>query len=256
MSLSFVFSSILSAVVQAGPVLVPAPVTKVYIPQGFDSNDITQVVVEGTFPSGCYRAGKAYVWKDANSNRIAFHQQAYFYPTDFCQEVETSFLEAIDVGELSRGVYEVYNLPKPSEDPSAPESLEKVGELPVHAARVEARDEHLYAPVDSAVVVKDQQGRERELILIGTFPNNCMRFNRSIFREQRISGPVIRTQPNILEVLPIIEEFERPEGCKKIEDGFEERIELPRDVPAGRYLFHIRTMNGKSFNKIDWVEAF
>ncbi|TVQ79971.1 MAG: hypothetical protein EA369_03640 [Bradymonadales bacterium] len=249
MGIEFVLSLLLVSAGAGSPVLVPAPIKNVYIPMGFDDNDITQVVVEGSFESACYRAGPSHVWKDPLQNRIAFHLEAYYYPEGFCAEVMTPYLEVIDIGELSKGVHQIFLRPE-----LQGLELKEVGQMPVAEALSERRDEYLYAPVDSIAIVENSLGRRRDLLVMGTFTNSCMRFNRNIEREKPGFRRVSLTAQNLLEVLPVLHDIEDTTNCRDIEEAFVERLSIPQHIQGDRYLFHIRTMSGKSFNKIDRID--
>jgi hypothetical protein len=233
-----------------GPQLVPAPISRVHIPQRFDDNDIVEVVVEGVFPSGCYRVGPHEAWKDPNGNRVAFHLQAYFDASDFCAEVERPFKVVIEIGELTAGqhsLFEVFD----NETPPRPR-----GFIPISVAQSRSRDEFLYAPVDSAVIVKNEFDQRRELVLIGTFTNSCMRFNDEVFKTRAGLKAVTRTGEQLLEVLPILHNIPDPSLCRRVETPFTKRIPISDDIPDGRYLFYIRKWDGISFSKFDVVGSF
>lgn len=223
------------------PTRVDAPITAVYTPSGFDDNDVAQIIIEGEFPNTCYSTGKVTLrtrLEDLEQGVIQFHMEALKYNRKNCLQVKTPFLKVVDLGILPAGAYSILQL----------KDLRKRATLVIHKAEnEELMDNHTYAPVDAMFVRDDALGFRRLAVLVGTFSNSCMKFEDAT--------PVYRSDPQaqIIEILPIVKML-KDEECVEKTIPFFHVVEIPDNVPSGRYLFHIRTMNGNSLNKMDTIK--
>ncbi|PIR22035.1 MAG: hypothetical protein COV44_09660 [Deltaproteobacteria bacterium CG11_big_fil_rev_8_21_14_0_20_45_16] len=222
---------------QEKPTSIEITAAKVYTPAGFDDNDVAQIILEGQFPNPCYRIKEVKLERLAQ-DEIGFRISAYQYE-DICAQVMTPFMQVVDIGILDEGSYKIFDLEEANRD------LRHKGDLPVAKATSRKRDSYIYAPVDSSYVVYKRDARRqitaRYLALVGTFPGTCFEF------ENRI--PISRTIDNVIEVLPIVLE-QNLRDCPG-STPFTKIIEIPKHIPGSHYLFHIRTMSGNSFNRID-----
>lgn len=222
------------------PQIVDAPITAVHTPSQFDDNDVAQFIIEGEFPNTCYSVGRVIVRagrEELEQGIITFHLEALRSTKDKCLEVKTPFLKVVDLGILPAGAYSVVQL----------KNMKKRATLNVAPAKNNSKvDNFNYAPVDAAYLREDALGFRRVLVLIGTFTNSCMKFSDEV--------PVFRANDStrVLEVLPIVE-MKQNQLCLEVLRPFFKTIDLPEDIPSGRYLFHIRTMNGNSINKMDTI---
>lgn len=219
------------------PVMVNAPITAVYAPMGFDDNDNSQVIVEGEFPNTCYKVGPARVKAIRDEQKVVFQVMAIKYQ-GICLEVRTPFIKVVDVGILPEGRYQV----------ASAGSAVQPTVLNIHHTESRMADDYLYAPIDAAFVHKSDTGDRRILTLTGAFPNSCMQFSAD-----QNSVIARRTSKNIIEVLPVVEMKSGP--CLSVMVPFAKSIMLNEEIPTGKYLVHIRTLNGQSYNKIDFVGA-
>ena len=224
------------------PQRVDAPITAVHTPSGLDDNDVAQIMIEGEFPNSCYAIGRATVrarTEDLEQGIIQFHLEALKYERPKCLAVRTPFLKTVDLGILPSGTYQILQI----------KDLAKKGVLNIHKAHRDPDDEsstsddNTYAPVDAVFVKEDALGFRRLIVLVGSFTNTCMKFAESF--------PVYRG-PNsrVVEVLPVVT-MERDQRCLDQMVPFFHTVEVPDDVPNGRYVIHVRTMNGNSINKLD-----
>ena len=116
--------------------------------------------------------------------------------------------------------------------------------MPVSLSSSRSPDDFLYAPVTDARVesgngVLDNKKKNPTLILNGYFTNSCMSFREVKFN----------VRPNgVIEVLPIID-VQQGVTCAQVATEFNISVSL-REVPEGRYLVHIRSLNGQSVNRI------
>lgn len=238
----FIFGLTLNLNPEVDPPVIELPATAVYTPMGFDDNDVAQFVVEGVFPDPCHRV-KEIRQEYFDPNIISFRLFVYRYE-EFCPEVMTPFYETIDAGILEVGEYEIWN------DLENRLTKKPMGELKISEAVSNKRDEFVYAPVDSAVIyyIRNDEGevKARYLTLFGNFPSECLDF--------RTPPKVSKTNKNTIEVLPIIN-IDSTKNCRASKRDFKKVVELPSSIPEGRYLLHVRTMAGSSFNKIIELEG-
>lgn len=59
-------------------------IDKVFIPEGFDKNDITQVVVQGHFSDGCYQMDNENVVVDVQHKAISISLNYHYRDGNFC----------------------------------------------------------------------------------------------------------------------------------------------------------------------------
>lgn len=220
------------------PALVDVAPERVYAPTGFDDNDNAQIVLDGSLPDTCYKLGPTSFKIDAKTRQIFVRQQAYYYPGGWCAQVRINYVQTIDLGILPAGQYDVY---VEQSDGTAKASAS----LPVALSTTSSPDDFLYAPLSSAHL-EHSPGKlgdsERlgyyTLVLTGTFSSSCMRFKQV----------KVNVRPgNILEVLPIVE-IERG-NCAQVTTDFSIGVSL-KEIPHGRYLIHVRSLNGQSINRI------
>jgi hypothetical protein len=207
------------------PAVEPVALDAAYIPEGFDSNDKTQIVVEGWFTSSCYRFGNARVQIDNASKTIKIAPIAFVYGGT-CLDVMVPFHTTIDIGVVKPGKYRVVEIV----------GGKTIGQMPVAEARTEAADDFLYASVSQAFL--DVAGRTPRVVLAGEFNNTCM----------EMADIKTFVQGNTIVVLPIAKMNNRG-LCKPGRAPFQHVI--PVEVHrSGRYLLHVRSLNGNAINML------
>ena len=199
-----------------------------YIPDGFDSNDNVQIVGEGMFRSTCYKPSAVQVTIDEELKQIKVKPKAYYYE-GFCLQMLVPFNQVIDLGLLKNGKYTVIQ----EENFEEPGTL---GSLKVKAATHSTPDDFLYAPVSQAYL--DRSGAKARIKISGEFTNSCM----------RLVDTAISVQSKVLVVQPISELEERAD-CRGGKFPFEKTQEV-EGVPSGRYLLHVRSLNGSAINTL------
>lgn len=235
---AFLFSShALSA-----PASINAPVQKIYVPNGFDSNDNVQVVMSGTFPNSCYKTGSTGSSVDLQSNTVLVWAKAFDYSGagHICTQALVPFIQEVNVGILPSGKYKV----KFASDPSISNTLT------VDPHRIESPDDHLYAPVQSAMVLDAEIKADdsdnylrKTLTLSGKFPYlfvGCL-----IMKEV-----IVRNTPNdVLVAMPVAEEIDDARCGQEGTHNF--KVDVPiNEVLTGDVLLHVRVMNGHSLNQV------
>jgi hypothetical protein len=210
---------------QSSPARVPTSFSKLYAPGGFDSNDHVQIVGEGMFRNTCYRHADTTVRLDEASKRIYLGPVAYEYG-GLCLQLILPFERVLDVGILSPGKWEVF---QGSEE-------KKLGEVSIRPATTDSADDFLYAPVSQAFL--QQKGSVTEVLLSGEFSNDCL------------SVEQVRTtiEANVIVLQPI-SKIENRNNCKNGKFAFAKTVVL-KNVTAGRYLLHVRSLNGNAINSL------
>lgn len=215
------------------PQLVDAPISAVYAPSGFDDNDNVQIVIEGAFPNSCYWAGPVKV--AIQGKRIEVKHEAHFVD-GHCYDMVSLYMKVVDVGILKADHYEIY-----LSEGGAPSAL-----LPVKKAKPQNKndepgtmDDYLYVPVKKAAIVS----RNPHLLrLEGVFPSGAMQVDRVM-----ISPPVNQ----VIDILPIAKVDETKEKNQGLPVSFIQQVDLSSIKVSGRFLIHIRSLNGMSVNLIE-----
>lgn len=207
------------------PVKVQTHFGHIYAVDGFDNNDNVQIVGEGAFPNSCFRNAETLVNVDHRSKTILLTPLAYKYP-GLCLDVMMPFDRVIEVGLLNEGTYRIMQQGDTRE----------LGHLRVKTTISQEPDDRLYAPISQALV---QPGPETARVyLTGDFPLSCMKLTE-------VKADI---QPDVLVILPLAE-IDHSVPCVKGRFHFDRLTDVGAIKP-GRYLLHVRSMNGKSVNSL------
>ena len=217
------------------PVLTDQVPATVFVPKGFDSNDNAQVILDGSLINTCYKSGPSAARVDINKKRIVISNQTYVYPGDWCAQIQTPDLKVVDLGILLPGKYSLFvrngNLPL-----SAAGQME-IMETPNPQSPF-GPDDYLYAPVSDAFMQDPTDPQNRKLVLRGVFPDSCMTLG-----ETRV-----KMDQSVIVVLPIAQH--PGTACNSGGPQTYESIVDLSTAPKGKQLIHVRSMNGKSLNRI------
>ncbi len=217
----------LCVAVAAEEVVRPVGARLLFIPNGFDDNDVSEVVIDGYLPNGCYRVTEPKVEFFAARREFVITPMARYFNMP-CIEALVPFTQDVHLGVLPVGAYTV-------KVASGAQSNPPVGALRVSEALSAGPDDYLYAPVE-AVSVRSEEG-EFIASISGRFTVGCMRLDRVEFRESN------RT----LALLPIAV----AEGvCIDQDRPFHADVRLPKITENGRYLLHVRSLSGKALNTV------
>lgn len=226
-----------SAALAEGPILVDAPVDRIFVPLGFDDNDKVEVVISGKFSNSCYKTGPAEAFVNPLSNKIEVRAEAYYYPNAVCTQMITPFIKSVELkGQLTAGNYDV----SIKERPSSPTAKLVVA----RSTRPEA-DDYLYAGVHSAFLNQNVTGGGQEIVLKGQHPFllvGCAKFDE--VRTSFSPSGVLIVQP----ITKIVEGEECDGSTAHIR--FEHRVRLAEPLESGEFLLHVRTLNGGSVNQL------
>lgn len=211
--------------------VVTVELSQAYIPQGFDNNDVTKVVVEGFFPNTCYKVKKqeaADVKIDQDKKLIQVSQKAYVY-NQMCLMMIVPFSETVEVGKIAdAGEYKLTDSL----------SSRELGRMSVATSKTIGPDDFFYAMVQDAYV-DTSENNELVVVIKGELPGNCWELTeKRIFQDGK----------NVLTVLPIVEQTSS-EYCTVKRVPFTTTVPVPT-MNAGRYLLNVRSLNGQAVNKL------
>lgn len=197
----------------------------IYVPHGFDSNDQVQFVVEGTYRDTCSKpAGTRFTVNPSSKViQVSAHEYRYAGP---CLDVLVQHDEVVNLGIVPAGNYQIVM----SEGSS-------LGRLDVKFATKSLPDDYLYAPISQAYLKKTNG--KLSLTLSGVFTNSCM----------KIQKVISSVKNNVIAVQPLATPPKSSEQCNQGRFPFEHStyIEAPK---SGRYLLHVRSLNGKAINNL------
>ena len=224
----------------ATPKAVPAPIDKLFIPEGFDDNDTAEIILHGDFPNGCFKVGEPEVRVRPKEKTIDISATSWNYDGGPCLQVITPFIQVVRAGVLEAGEYRVSYM----RDGLMPMSEPLTAVLNVRRRTTEAPDDYLYANVENAFIDFDYSAGKQQLVVQGTHPiwlKGCQ-----VIREVR----TYFDPEDVLVVLPITELVEGPECDEQVEDrGFIIRKGLSQPFTT-EGLLHVRSMSGTSVNTL------
>lgn len=236
-AIGFITISMTATLAQADdqfiPRLVTAPVERVFVPVGFDNNDNTEIILHGKFPNTCYKMGPSTFTIDNTTHTIEINAQAYKYDGG-CAQIMVPFTQAVPVGILKEGLYDVVIKNRPDA---------RTSRLDVAEATTSNPDDYLYASVDN-VSITDMLNRKKGVNIMGNFPHmlvGCM-----IMKEVR----TIVTAGDVIVVLPIAELVD-DQRCQEDRYSYKFSVtaEISGDLLESEYLVHVRVTAGGSLNK-------
>jgi hypothetical protein len=229
--IAFCFTVLISAFVQVStasaqtdPTRVATKYSKIYVPDGYDSNDLVQMVGEGLFRNTCYRHAETLVAVDEATKTISVGPVAYEYK-GYCIQIVLPFQRVMDVGILKPGKWTV------KQDGGA-----TLTEFTVVPAKTDSADDYLYAPVSQSFFSQDS-GAAR-VIVSGEFTSDCM----------SLDAEKITVQRDVIVVQPIAK-MEARANCVSGKFPFSKSISIPA-LKAGRYLLHTRSTGGNALNSL------
>lgn len=196
---------------------------KLLAPKGFDSNDPIEVVISGTLPDLCHRNPSYEIVREGTIFLIQL--SAYYVPGENCQRLSLPFMQKVNLGMLSAGTYEVRLM-------DFKKTVSKLT-LKVSEATNSLQDNFNYGNVMGLREIREQ----RRIEFIGTNPIDCLEFD---FLETKIQGNVIVFLPH----------FRQVGECHANPKSFSIFYDLPATLTAKEVLFHVRVMDGRSFNYI------
>lgn len=232
-----VLASFSSLVTLAEPTIQPAPIEKIFTIRGFDDNDFVEVVAYGKLPSTCYKLADASASIDSEDKSVEVKVNALFYDWEECIQVQIPYFKVVELGVMQHGEYAVKT---------------QAGRMPntfleIDTSSSRDRDEHLYAPVKTATIVRNPTSRFSSnppitVSLKGTFPymlKGCM-----VIKEIKD----YYTPENVVVIMPIAEVKDESQ-CNDAKRDFNIQHPLHYDVHTPS-LVHVRVMNGEALNQL------
>lgn len=209
----------------AAPEQLQVPVTDIFSPKGFDTNDVTQVVISGYLPNLCFKSPK--VVAEVKDTVIQVEVTALYEEAEdvACTQATVPFLETISVGVLAEGTYEVR-----ANEGGATFLTDTISV--VKAASLETND-FIYARGDYV----ERIGTTRQVALKGFNPSDCFELSEIRF---------ISNEKNTYSVLPIMKKVR--DFCPRKMMPFEYVAEVPASLSVDSILLHTRVMKGDSIN--------
>jgi hypothetical protein len=230
-----------AAVLSAGAVaqaaeyeVVAVQAQDVFIPDGFDDNDETVVVLDGYLQSGCYKLAQSEHRIDFQTNTVHVTQYARKYSGP-CIMALIPYTTEVRLGVMPQGDYTV-----------AMNDGVLTEKFKVREALNAGPDDFLYAPIDSVVVNSIQASDNGDYVafLTGRFTTNCMAWE----------GTKVIDGGKTVVVQPIIKMLDLP-VCEDATIPFRVAVDLPRGMVDGRHLLHTRSLNGRSVNTVFAVKG-
>lgn len=211
------------------PVQVQAFVDEIYVPYGFDDNDNSQIIVAGYLPNLCHKSPSSSIEVDGKNIVVQVETLKYHPSNPFCPEMIVPFLEVIDLGVLSEGLYSIVVNPKAKENPP------KEAKLLVQKSQVSDRDNHIYAAVEFIDVNK----APGVVALKGHNPSDCVELDRI---------EILSNGSNAYSIMPIMKQVS--DYCPVSRNAFEYEVEVPKSLQAEKILLHVRSLQGESVNAL------
>jgi hypothetical protein len=209
------------------PVEIKTPVENIYSPEGFDSNDNVEIIIEGYLPNLCHKSPTSKVRVVGSKIEIDVTALRYDASNPFCPEAIVPFVETVKVGLLDKGNYDIVVNGK--------SIYQKAGTIHVNEATSNSVDEHVYANVDS--VMKNSNSREVELR--GYTVSDC-------FVLDEIN--VVDNGKDVYSILPKMKQIS--DFCPMKMIPFSYKMEVPSKLKKEKVLLHVRGMNGNSVNSL------
>ena len=208
---------------------------KIFVVEGFDDNDKSEVVLHGDFRNSCNRLAESGAVIDAENKTIEVWSTYYEYPAGqentMCAMVMIPFIEVVDLGILDQGEYNVTLK-------GSPEIQET---LTIAKRKTESPDDYLYAPVTNGWVETSENGRQA-VVVQGTFPLWFMGC-------QIMTDVQVQTQNEAIVVQPITEIVD-DERCD--DENYKHEFNVKKGISAPlktEGLLHIRTLNSHAINR-------
>jgi hypothetical protein len=212
-------------------------------PMGFDDNDHIQIVLDGRLPNLCFELANSYYHIDQKEKIITVKQFIKKKQIPECQEKHDKlpaylkwpepFTTEINLGTLSKGDYKIQFQ---SSTGAAKEKL-----FHVKTSESSSIDEMLYAPISDAFIPElIYETDNGEFILTGIWQNSCLDLKNEDITVQKFS--------DVFVVLPKMT-VTKQAHCFNKQRPLREIVSLG-ELKQGRYLLHIRSLTGRSVNKI------
>ena len=211
----------------AAPIKRIVPISHIYSPEGFDSNDNVEVILEGFLPNLCYKSPSHSVEIEKNVINIKVEALLNDNEDIACAEMIVPLLQKVEIGVVDKGNYKIL---VNGESP-----WKKEGSIKVEESISGAIDDNVYANV--SYVEKDDGSRIVKLK--GYNPSDCFVLDKIEFKDNK---------KDVYSVLPQMKQISNFCPMKMI--PFEYELEVPKNLNKDKVLLHVRAMDGKSVNSL------
>jgi hypothetical protein len=241
--MSFATAALLAASTYAEPstpMKEPLRVNNIFVPhEGFDDNDNVEFVLDGELKNACYQLGMSSVKVEGNVINVSL--ESHRADDTYCVQDDAVLPEAIlapvpfykeiELGQLKAGEYIVRY-----------ETGSAVVNKTFHVAQAPTnrQDSLNYAPVENASIDSIVKiGDTVKLRLTGVLTSSCMHLRDEALVSQE--GDVVVVQPLV--------RVDLTSKCLMYLRPFSQDVTVP-NLAEGRYLIHIRSMNGRALNRV------
>jgi len=213
------------------PTLATVPIENVYVPTGFDANDNAEVIVHGFLPNLCHKSPQTKI--EVKGNRIDIKVEALNYESDnpFCAPLVVPFVQAISLGVLDKGNYNIHV--------NNNTVYQREAGIQIAESNSDAVDEHIYAAVEYVDRTDD-----RKVVLKGYNPSDCLELEEI---------QVISNNKDTYSILPKMRQTSSFCPMKMV--PFEYEMEVPNTIQRDKVLLHVRAMQGKAVNSLYFNKA-
>lgn len=195
----------------------------VYAPNGFDSNDNLEIFVEAVPPTLCSKILPAMISVEEGTIHIGL---SYEELRPNCSGPAIPVLETIKLPELTAGAYNIIV----NNDVSKATNLVVAPHKPQSAI-----DDHIYPMVYDI----EKFSADNSILLKAYNPSDCYQFE---------GYEVMSNGKDSFSVLPKLQQVR--DLCPMKLTEFEVEIKLPETLSRKKVLLHIRSIHGKSFNRL------
>ncbi len=231
----------------SGGTTVEVPLADLLAPyHGYDNTNNVEVVLYGTLPNTCYRIDNTRIEKVSGTNSFRIRQFAVKKTDGVCGEENTMpehlkmaapFTSVVSIGSLAPGDYSFnYN------DGTSHVAQKSVNVKEAHKTTV---DDYPYAAVSNVSTTDVIAKMDKIAVtLSGVFTSSCAYLDAD--------SVAVDKQKDVYVVLPVVK-IKHGVLCAQSLTPFLQQIDMESPKSSGHYLVHVRSMNGKSVNRV--VEA-
>ncbi|MDA0712781.1 MAG: hypothetical protein O2897_02205 [bacterium] len=208
-----------------GPMMVEP--TRIFVPNGFDTNDQSEVLLSGWLPTPCFMKPEAEVQVDGRN--ININLKSHAKSGGVCITMAYPFLVKANLGRLGQGQYRINVNEQSSADPKAT--------IRINPTTSNSIDDFIYAHVDDVHVDPTND----TVVLTGYNPSDCVTLDLIHYTSN---------ESDTIAILPIMKKVQQ--SCEKKLVPFRYTFGMPRVLPedAKEFLLHVRSLEGSSVNKL------
>lgn len=194
-------------------------VEHVYVPKGFDSNDNSEVVVTGWYPTPCYEWSRAVVHKEQDSLNVNIKAFVKEGMDTVCIDMAVPYVESVKLGALREGRLVL--------------TVDAIkSHIEVTKASSSSNDDYLYGQV------RRVSSEGKDLVLEIELPSTCIELDRI----QAVSNGI-----DTCSILPIMKKVK--DICPRNPQTIKQRFPMPAEcLKTEKVLFHVRSLEGKAVN--------